>query len=179
MTALWPLKAVRASEASSILPRCSKLLRWGGKITTSLQTMARETSPLTNWIVGIATACIIGVLGWVGLEVVATRDGVREVKYQIPSIQEDIAEVATTIDTNKKTMEVALDKSNAELKGAINQLVTRPEMEARLAEIRVETSSIRVSQSKTDLEIFKLQEAAKAREVADRERYEREQPAAR
>ena len=152
------------SHQVRLLNPSSFLLHVASKIATYLRAMSQETSLLTNWIIGAATACILAILGWVGVELVTTRDIVYSLNGQLPDLHDDVASVFVSVKANMEEMKLAMEKNNVDVKDAIKQLVTRPELESRLAEIKVDAGSIKVEQSRINLELYKLQEAAKNRD---------------
>lgn len=127
--------------------------------------MAAQTSPLTNWLLGIFSMVIAAGIGFLGVKALETNDKVTTISTELPALKVDVAEV-------KDELSRQVQDIKAEVKTQVTGLVSRPELEARIAETKVETGQLRVEQQKISLEIYKLSTEA----ALDRRRESHERP---
>lgn len=91
---------------------------------------------VNSFIMTVGTAIIMATLGWVGLKVVDSNDRLTALGASMPFLQQTVAELKVQITT----------------------LVTRPELESKISEIKVE-------QTKIQLELLKLRNDATPRQL--------------
>jgi len=89
--------------------------------------MNAPTSPLTNILIAAGTTLILATLGFLGTKTMDSNDRLTKFSVSVPALADDIAELKTDLSS----------------------LVTRPELEARVSEIKIE-------QQKITLDIFQL-----------------------
>ena len=65
--------------------------------------------------------------------------------------------IIDSVHTNNERMTARVEKYNAELTEVVKHLVTRPELESRILEIKTDAAEIKVEQSHINLELYKLQ----------------------
>jgi hypothetical protein len=95
-----------------------------------------------TWAKGIAAVCVgAGIIALVTMAH-QTRETVTETSYALPVIRQDVANVSSEVQAVNDRMA---------------QMISRPELEARLSETKVEMGQLRLEQQKIGLEIYKIQ----------------------
>jgi hypothetical protein len=97
------------------------------------------TSKLTNWMIGISAMVMAGGIGFLGTKAMETNDAVVKISVEVPALKQEITDF------------------KSEVKSDVAALVTRPELESRISETKVDNAQIRLEQQKVSLEIYKLQ----------------------
>ena len=110
------------------------------EVLASAPAKKQETSKVTNALIGVLATILAGGLGFIGNKAVDSNEKLTRLDVVVPALTDELKEVKQKVEDSAKT------------------LVTRPELESRLAEIRVDSSSIKVEQSKLSIEILKLQQ---------------------
>jgi hypothetical protein len=112
-------------------------------VLESLATVPKPqtTSKVTNWLLGILAALVVSGIGFLANKAVDSNDKLTELKVTVPELREEVKSIKTDVAES------------------VGKLVTRPELESRLAEIKVDSAQIKVEQSHLAVEIIKLQQA--------------------
>jgi len=98
--------------------------------------MNAPTSPLTNLLIAAGTTLILATVGFLGTKTMDSNDRLTEFSVLVPALADDIAE----------------------LKDDLTDLVTQPELEARVAEFKTELEVVKSGQQRIERDLLLLRD---------------------
>jgi hypothetical protein len=126
--------------------------------------MAAPTSPFTNILITVLAGLMLASMGFIGSWARDTNDKTTELGVQVPEIKRTVDEKLPQLEAKIQSVK---DETVRDVKAQIAAMVTRPELESRISETKVEIANVRLEQQKVILDIYALR--AKQDAIMERE----------